>query len=442
MSPVNFFYLTFPSVCFVIISFMNQAERIINYIILITFFLSFSFSQPRLLDIQDKIHIIAVDRGFDFLNWTIQAVWSKFFQNTINSPHYFSTERQHEIVTKSIEITRDIEKTNNEIQKIYSDPSIQNPEENSAVLRNQLSDLQKQWETISPFAEAILEMQVTQVLSEMGLTTGGQPIPWVSYHITPLPQNLVISKREKIGAETNYIVTPLSIEEGTRLENNVDNKLGVSSLVVDIGGLAAYPTMIMRTTALDWLADTIAHEWTHIYLGQRPLGNNYNSPELRTMNETTASIAGKEVGEIVLKRYYPELALNENPYALAAQTSEKKNGIKTFDFREEMHTTRINADSLLSQGKIIEAEQYMESRRKLFWDNGYMIRKINQAYFAFYGSYADTPGGAAGEDPVGPAVRALRAKYPTLKLFLEKISSMTTFKELQDAVQNNPGSFQ
>ncbi|MEI6289420.1 MAG: hypothetical protein WCP19_03215, partial [Chloroflexota bacterium] len=118
---------------------MNLAERIINYIILITFFLSFSFSQPRLLDIQDKIHIIAVDRGFDFLTWTIQAVWSKFLQNTINSPHYFSTERQHEIVTKSIEITRDIEKTNNEIQKIYSDPSIQNPEENSAVLRNQLS---------------------------------------------------------------------------------------------------------------------------------------------------------------------------------------------------------------------------------------------------------------------------------------------------------------
>ena len=49
----------------------------------------------------------------------------------------------------------------------------------------------------------------------------------------------------------------------------------------------------------------------------------------------------------------------------------------------------------------------MEQRRQLFVENGYYIRKLNQAYFAFYGAYADVPGGAAGEDPVGPAVRAL-----------------------------------
>ena len=59
--------------------------------------------------------------------------------------------------------------------------------------------------------------------------------------------------------------------------------------------------MIMRTTALDWLSSTIAHEWTHLYLGQRPLGIHYeSSPELRTMNETTASISGNEIGGIVM----------------------------------------------------------------------------------------------------------------------------------------------
>ncbi len=66
--------------------------------------------------------------------------------------------------------------------------------------------------------------------------------------------------------------------------------------------------------------------------------------------------------------------------------------------------------SSLPQGKIDEAETYMEQRRQLFWQNGYLIRKLNQAYFAFHGAYADVPGGAAGEDPVGPAVRALREK--------------------------------
>ncbi len=74
-----------------------------------------------------------------------------------------------------------------------------------------------------------------------------------------------------------------------------------------------------------------------------------------------------------------------------------------------MHTTRVHVDELLAAGKITEAETYMDQRRQVFWDNGYPIRKLNQAYFAFYGAYADVPGGAAGEDPVGPAVRALRA---------------------------------
>jgi hypothetical protein len=106
-----------------------------------------------------------------------------------------------------------------------------------------------------------------------------------------------------------------------------------------------------------------------------------------------------------------------------------------FDYRAEMHTTRVTADELLAAGKIEEAEAYMESRREIFWENGYAIRKLNQAYFSFYGAYADVPGGAAGEDPVGPAVRALRAQSDSLADFLNRISWMTSFEQLQAAIQ-------
>jgi hypothetical protein len=107
-----------------------------------------------------------------------------------------------------------------------------------------------------------------------------------------------------------------------------------------------------------------------------------------------------------------------------------------FDFRAEMHTTRVTADALLAQGKIDEAEAYMEQRRQVFWNNGYLIRKLNQAYFAFHGAYADVPGGAAGEDPVGPAVRALRAESPSLAAFVNRISWMTSFQQLQEAIKS------
>jgi hypothetical protein len=72
----------------------------------------------------------------------------------------------------------------------------------------------------------------------------------------------------------------------------------------------------------------------------------------------------------------------------------------------------------------------MEERRLVFIQNGYSIRRLNQAYFAFYGAYADTPGGAAGEDPVGAAVRKLRAQSENLATFIKRISKVTSFEKL------------
>lgn len=99
-----------------------------------------------------------------------------------------------------------------------------------------------------------------------------------------------------------------------------------------------------------------------------------------------------------------------------------------------MNETRVTADALLAEGKIDEAEAYMESRRLVFLQNGYLIRKLNQAYFSFHGAYADAPGGAAGEDPVGPAVRDLRAQSDSLVDFVNTISWMTNFQQLKDRI--------
>jgi len=96
-----------------------------------------------------------------------------------------------------------------------------------------------------------------------------------------------------------------------------------------------------------------------------------------------------------------------------------------------MHITRLRVDELLAAGNVEEAEAYMEARRLVFWENGYAIRKLNQAYFAFYGSYADSPTGPAGEDPVGAAVRELRQHSGSLAEFIERMQDLTSFTELQ-----------
>jgi hypothetical protein len=100
-----------------------------------------------------------------------------------------------------------------------------------------------------------------------------------------------------------------------------------------------------------------------------------------------------------------------------------------------MHTTRVQADALLAQGRIEQAEAYMEARRQIFFDQGYhWLRRLNQAYFAFYGAYADEPGGAAGEDPVGEAVRALRAASDSPLDFLRRMAWMDAYADLETAL--------
>jgi hypothetical protein len=376
---------------------------------------------------------------FDFVQWTVDALGIKLTQASLGSPFYFPETDRHQIVSNYLALVDLIQQKENQLNLVYTDPSVRDPVAASAVLRLTLADAYARQEQLAPLAEAVLQEQIGATLAGLHLTTGGQPLPPVLFHFTPLPYNLILSPRDKIQQEASISLVPdLPVDQQDRLERRVDASLGVSSLVVPVGGIGSYPTMVMRTTSLDWLADTIAHEWIHNWLTLRPLGLNYETtPELRTMNETTASIAGHEIAVLVLQRYYPELSAAAGLHTVSLPAGPIGPGEwvrPVFDFQAEMHTTRLHVDALLAEGMIGPAEAYMEQRRQVFWDHGYAIRKLNQAYFAFYGAYADSPGGAAGEDPVGPAVRALRAQSVSLTAFLERIGRMSSFQQLQAAI--------
>ncbi|MCX7608544.1 MAG: hypothetical protein N2049_04915 [Anaerolineales bacterium] len=376
---------------------------------------------------------------FEPLGWTLDALGVKLIQSALDTPFYFSPETQKTIVQDYLQLIDEILQNEYRLQMLYGDPSVSDPLAASEEQRAHLHRLYDRQKQLAPLAEAVLEAQISALLEGLDLTVVGQPIPPVLFHISPLPYHLVISPRDKIQREASIALLPdLPLEEQIALEEKVAAALDVSTLVVPVGGIGAYPTMVMRTTSLDWLADTIAHEWIHNWLSLRPLGLHYeSSPELRTMNETTASIAGREIATLFMQRYYPEWSsVRTSPiHYRAAPVPPGGWPRPAFDFRAEMYVTRVRVDELLAQGKIEEAEAYMEARRQIFWENGYLIRKLNQAYFAFYGAYADQPGGAAGEDPVGPAVRALRAQSASLAEFLKTIAAMSSFEELQRAIR-------
>ena len=429
----------------IISNMLYRIGRILDLtVILIVLIIIAGSDTPRFTGSTDRVRVYTREIEFDYPNWTWRAAWIKIEQAAINTPYLFSRGTNKQIVYEYFRVTGDLGQTEARIEQIYADPNIIDKETVSAFLRaerDRLSDRQKK---IAPYAESVIQDQVSELLAELGLTTMGQPVPPVLYQISRTPLALIVSPRSEIRMSTNISVLPtLTINEQIEVEDKVAAALDVSTLTVPTGGIGVYPTMVMETTNLPWTISTTVHEWAHNYLGPRPLGRNYinpSAPELHTMNETTANIVGDEVGHLVLQRYYPELLASNrsrelilfNGSLLPTNTFDDP---PPFDFRAEMYETRVKTDELLAEGKIEEAEAYMETRRQVFWQNGYLIRKLNQAFFAFNGAYADVPGGAAGEDPVGPAVRTLREQSASLAEFINTIARMTSFEQLQAAIQ-------
>ena len=386
---------------------------------------------------EDRVRQFTRADEFDFTSWTIDATLLKVAQLTTNVPLFLDHEQQRLVVFDYLHTVSEINRLEDHIQTIYSDPTKKNPDAAASVFLIRQKSLIRQRNQLSPLTESILQLQISDILNGLDLATLGQPIPPILYHTTPLPYALIISPRSIIQQNQNISLTPdLTLDEIIKVETETEKGLDVSALIVPVGGIGTYPTMVMNTPDIAWLVEVVSHEWTHNYLTLRPLGINYGtSNELRTMNETTANIAGKEIAILVLEKYYPEFAPQPTPEPAPAQPSNPGTP-PVFDYRAEMHTTRVEADRLLELGQVEQAEQYMEKRRKVFWDNGYLIRKLNQAYFAFYGAYADVPGGTAGEDPVGPAVTQLRNQSSSLLAFLQRIAAMTSFSQLQDAIKS------
>jgi predicted nucleic acid-binding Zn-ribbon protein len=306
-----------------------------------------------------------------------------------------------------------------------------------ASLEAELNRLQARKSTLESTAERILERQIRGTLTEQGIfsSLAGLKInfPPVNFKLETPPYILVVSPRNRIESIKRIMLKPdLKLEEIENIEAAVD-KLDVSSLVVGIGGLGAtYPTFVVNDMNLRATIDTAAEEWVHQYLAFKPLGFLYvldltglrQNYEIATMNETLASMVSKEIGDLIYQKYYAQ------PEEGGAGT-EKPIHEPEFDFNREMREIRKQVDLYLAQGEIERAEKFMEEKRQYLASQGYYLRKLNQAYFAFYGTYADSP---TSIDPIGQELKELRSQSASLKDFLNRAATMTNRQALQASI--------
>jgi hypothetical protein len=380
-----------------------------------------------------QVNQIVADRSFDFLVWELNAIEVKVKSLLAGGPRYLSEEQRQEIVLAYLDLIQRANNLEANIQRLYSDPEVTDPAQATADLQAELAEIRQAISRRKGLAEAIVQEQVSDILVEEGFGLLGQAWPPVWMHMTPLPLLLVLSPRDRIERAYAFSLEHgLSIAVIEEMETAVEDQIDYSALVVPIGGMATYPAMIMETSSLNWLIEVTVHEWAHHWLTFFPLGWYYGDPQVRTINETVASLVDEEFRDLVLLRYYPEAYISPSPPLPLPDpdTPATEPEPPIFDFRAEMAETRVRVDELLAADEIETAEAYMEERRLFFLENGYRIRKLNQAYFAFYGAYAARPGGATGDDPIGPMLRDIRAHSPSLRIFMEQVAPIDSFEKL------------
>lgn len=377
---------------------------------------------------------------FSIPRWETGALASEISERVTTSPPSYDSPQARQMVLDYLETARRIGSIEGEMERLAA----QGGEGVNSRLRELESiakSLRAEQEKRRPTVERILEQQITAILKEERLGWAGLPLPPVAFQFAEPPNYLILSPRDHIELRLGLHLKPqLPLSTREAIEERAEAELpNTSALVESIGGFATWPTMIIDRAHIRWVLSTIAHEWTHTYLIAYPLGRHYyDSPDVSAINETVADIVGDEVGLKALRRFYPEQAPPEpTPTPAVSQVRPPPTPTPvptpTFDFVREMRITRETVDHLLAEGKVEEAERYMEERRRFFVAHGYYIRKLNQAYFAFHGTYRTGPA-APAEDPIAPRLRRLRQEAGSLAAFLREVRGMTSLQDLLDRV--------
>ncbi|MCL4835748.1 MAG: hypothetical protein KJZ86_25140 [Caldilineaceae bacterium] len=375
---------------------------------------------------------VVAGREFSLAGWEWTALGEKVQSWRGGTGRGLTTEQERAVVFGYIEGIRRVRQAQERVHRLVS---ITAAEAEVAQARQELAHLRARQQGRRPLTEAVIQRQVGQILVEAGLGVNGIPAPPVNFTFTEPPQILIISPRNEIrNVHARMLAPDIDSAEAGQRESAIRERTGYSAYITRIGGLGAYPTMVVESTNIEWFISTVAHEWVHNYLTLFPLGMRFgSSPELTTLNETVADIVGNEVGRRVLRHFYPEFAPPDTPPPPLQNVPANGSAPAEpagFDFNREMRVTRLRVDELLAEGNYTEAEAYMETRRRLFVENGYLLRVLNQAYFAFHGSYAT---GGASSSPIGAQLQELqRVKTPEdIAGFLHTVRWFTSAADLE-----------
>ena len=372
------------------------------------------------------VELIAFERLFSIVEWEATNFPKKWIHMLVNlwPGQKPSREERLALIDEYLRVTRQANKEERRIKGAAQLRGFKGADvKQTAPSDEYLRELLSRKRALQAEAEESVEAEVSAVLSEFGMESRiGLIWPPVDIRFGEPPTLLVISPRDRIDMTGAVFLDP-DIEpfERDEFEKRVFQEVDHAAYVDDLAGLATFPNMVNDLYSTRTIVRTAAHEWLHAYWFFHPFGRNYfASTEMTTLNETAATLAGNEIGDIVFERMGGDLSENARRY----ESTDKADP----NFTSFMRETRIEAERLLEEDRVEEAEEYMRKRQWELRLRGYYIRKLNQAYFAFRGRYADSP---ASISPAGDQMDELRSYMSDVGEFIAVISEVSNPSEFE-----------
>ena len=375
---------------------------------------------------------------YDLFEWEASNFLSKWIHRTTQVPLLHSKASDGE----RAEQVREFFSLNDDIRLLQADltrlsalsNSISDPQ--VAEAQSALDAVVASRDSIRDDVEESIEARVSAVADQLGLGAFGDILfPPVDVRLSSPPKLLITSPRDKILRTHDVLLdSNVRLSERDEIESKLLDESNLSAIVLNIGGLATYPASVPGNQPMRWTVQATSHEWLHHYFFFRPLGQNmFDDGNMVSLNETIANTIGRELGDMAFELLGGVIPPPPPPaVSNQAASSNSTNGEVRFDFNETMRETRLRTEELLGEGRIEEAEAYMEGRRRILVSNGYNIRKINQAYFAFHGTYADSPSSVS---PIGDQVARFRASIPDLGDFIREASQISSYQMFLDRLE-------
>ncbi|MEX2431672.1 MAG: hypothetical protein WD645_07120 [Dehalococcoidia bacterium] len=367
----------------------------------------------------------------DLLRWQVSHFMDKWVHLALRPIRGAPTaDERGEAIAEFFQVGEDLRRLRGDLERTLAVDGEVSTEAGEVQAAIDLLELRR--EALQPVVLEALQSGISQVVDDMGIIDHVGPVRWPPVNFTFVPNSLVLvrSPRDTIVRLDDFVLRPdMSLLQQVALEDELEADGETAALVVGVGGMATYPAQVKPSESLHTTLFSAAHEWLHHWMFFRPLGKRWwDGGELTVINETVADIAGEEVGDRAYELLTGE-SVHRAPWQPPSLRPHEEPRPGVFDFTREMRQTRVQLEAMLAADQVAEAEAYLEARREEFVAHGWNIRKLNTAWFAFFGTYASGPGSIS---PIEEQLRTLRADSASLQEFLERVSVIKRPGQLEE----------